>query len=239
MRSAPPQLLALCLLVAGCGHHPAETYDVPAPPEIEQPIPPTVRFTAPKPAPTPDAPERVLSTEIGTASWYGAPYHNARSANGHVYDANAMTAAHRTLPLGSIVRVTNLATQKSAVVTITDRGPFVPGRMLDMSRAAAIQTGVWRTGTARVRLEVLSSPPAAARGGKWCVQIGSIARERSAEKLRDQLESEYPDASVTEFRGASGYWVRIGPAGRSRGAALEIMRVLRLSEGVAYVVRLD
>lgn len=235
MRTTLPPLLVLCLLVAGCGHRQGERYDAPAPPEIE---PPTPR-TAPVPAPQPDTHGPVLSTEIGIASWYGAPYHNARSANGHIYDANAMTAAHRTLPLGTVVRVTNLATRKSAVVTVTDRGPFVPGRMLDLSRAAAIQTGVWRTGTARVRIEVLSSPLTAARAGKWCVQIGALERKHSAEKLRDRLQQEYPEASVVEFQGATGYWVRIRPADRSRRAALEIMRVLRLSEGVAYVVRLD
>ena len=236
MRLTLPQLLVLCLLVAGCSHHRVETYSAPALPDIEQRTP---RTPPPNAAPSPDAQSPVLSTEMGIASWYGAPYHNARSANGHIYDANAMTAAHRTLPLGTVIRVTNMATRKSAVVTVTDRGPFIPGRMLDLSRAAAIQTGVWRTGTARVRVEVLSNPPAAVRAGKWCVQIGTLDRERSAEKLRDRLQQEYPQASVIEFHGATGYWVRIRPADRSRRAALEIMRVLRLSEGVAYIVRLD
>ena len=71
------------------------------------------------------------------SSWYGAPYHNRRGSNGEVYNMHAMTAAHRTLPLGSIVRVTNVKTGHSAIVRITDRGPFVEGRILDLSLAAA------------------------------------------------------------------------------------------------------
>ena len=109
--------------------------------------------------PAPESTSPVLHSEIGIASWYGAPYHNAQAANGQVYDENGMTAAHRTLPMGTLVRVTNLSTRQSVVVTITDRGPFVPGRILDLSRAAALKIGVWRTGTARVRIDVLRYPP--------------------------------------------------------------------------------
>ena len=78
-----------------------------------------------------------ISTEEGLASWYGPPYHNRRGSNGEVYNMHAMTAAHRTLPLGSIIRVTNLKTGQTALVRITDRGPFIPGRIIDLSLAAA------------------------------------------------------------------------------------------------------
>jgi rare lipoprotein A len=225
----------LCLLVAGCGHRRAQAPPPPAPPEMEQPTPPPAISEQPRQ----NGHERVLSTEVGLASWYGAPYHNARGANGQIYNQNAMTAAHRTLPLGTVVRVTNLATRQSAIVTITDRGPFVRGRMLDLSRAAAIKTGVWRTGTARVRLEVLRSPPSAAREGRWCVQIGVFQHSGSAKKLRDRLQRQYPRANVIDFKGATGYWVRIKPNGESRRAALDVAGELTLSEAEAYVVRLD
>jgi rare lipoprotein A len=178
---------------------------------------------------------------VGIASWYGAPYHNARGANGKIYNQNAMTAAHRTLPLGSVVRVTNLATRQSTVVTVTDRGPFVRGRVLDLSRAAALKIGVWRAGTARVRIDVLSTPSSASPEGRWCVQVGAFQHERSAKKLRDHLQNRYPGANVIDFKGVTGYWVRIRPQGQSRRSALEVAQMVRPSEGdaYAYVVRLD
>src|SRR6202043_3523152 len=125
--------------------------------------------------------------ETGTASWYGAPYHNRRGSNGEVYDMNAMTAAHLTLPLGSIVRITNLKTNHFAMVRITDRGPFVPGRIVDLSLAAAKALDVYLPGTAKVRLEVLQAPVPLDTGGRWAVQIGSIAEKSEAAALADHL----------------------------------------------------
>ena len=90
---------------------------------------------------------KAVYVETGRASWYGMPYHNRRASNGEIYNMNAMTAAHRTLPMGSICRVTNLRTGHSALVRITDRGPFVKGRILDLSLAAAKAVAVspWTT----------------------------------------------------------------------------------------------
>ena len=90
-----------------------------------------------------------LSVETGKASWYGAPYHNRRSSNGEIYNMHELTAAHRTLPLGSTVRVTNVKTGHSTIVRITDRGPFVHGRIVDLSLAAAKQADVWQAGNMR------------------------------------------------------------------------------------------
>ena len=224
-------LLLLCLLSAGCRHRHVQAYAAPPPPTLEQPAP------AP-PEHATNNPSRAVS-EVGLASWYGVPYHNARTANGQIYDQNAMTAAHRTLPLGTVVRVTNLATRQSVVVTITDRGPFMPDRVLDLSRAAAIRIGVWRTGTARVRIDLLSSPPSARREGRWCVQIGALHHERSAKKLRDRLQRQYPTARVIDFKGSTGYWVRIKTDGESHRDALNVARTMQLTEGDAYLVRLD
>ena len=95
--------------------------------------------------------------EIGVASWYGPGFHGGRTASGERYDQDAMTAAHRTLPLPSIVRVTNLDNGKSALVTVNDRGPFAHDRIIDLSRAAAQTLGVWRTGTAKVRVQFLDA----------------------------------------------------------------------------------
>jgi rare lipoprotein A len=227
-------MLLLCLLMSGCRHRRVQAPPPPPPPpEMERPPLQPYAETAPS------LHSKVLYSEVGIASWYGAPYHNARGADGRIYNQNAMTAAHRTLPLGSVVRVTNLATRQSTIVTITDRGPFVRGRILDLSRAAAIRIGVWRTGTARVRIDLLRSAGPFPTEGRWCVQIGAFHHDGPAKKLRDRLQREYPGANVIDFKGATGYWVRIKPDGESHRDAEEIARIVAPQEGHAYVVRLD
>ncbi len=224
--------LALCLTVSGCRHRHVQAA-APPPPPTEQ-APPT-----PFPQRAPQSRRPVLHSQIGIASWYGAPYHNAREADGQIYNQNGMTAAHRTLPMGTLVRVTNLSNRKSVVVTIADRGPFVPGRILDLSRAAAIKIGVWRTGTARVRIDVLRYPSSVSQGGRWCVQIGVFHHQGEARHLQQKLQREYPSANVIAFKGATGYWVRIRPYGESHTSAAQIARQVDPPEGRAYIVRLD
>jgi hypothetical protein len=99
--------------------------------------------------------EPVGSSEIGIASWYGHPYHGRKAANGEKYDMNRLTAAHRLLPFGTRVRVCSLRNARIVEVRITDRGPFVEGRLIDLSRAAARVLGFQRAGLELVRLEVL------------------------------------------------------------------------------------
>ena len=99
-----------------------------------------------------------IFTQTGMASWYGTVYHNRKAANGEIFDMNALTAAHRTLPLNSIVRVTNSKTGSVAILRITDRGPFVTDRVIDLSMGAAKVLDVWRPGTAMVKIEVLKPP---------------------------------------------------------------------------------
>jgi rare lipoprotein A len=110
------------------------------PPAVEPPPPPP-------PAPAP------AYVEVGKASWYGASHQGRRTANGERFDMNAMTAAHRTLPFGTVVTVTNLDNQRSVRVRINDRGPYVRGRILDLSAAAARSLGIQTDGVADVRLE--------------------------------------------------------------------------------------
>ena len=93
--------------------------------------------------------------ETGEASWYGKRYHGRTTASGAPFDMNAMTAAHKKLPFGTVVRVTNVATGRSVQVTINDRGPFIPGRIIDLSRGAAVKLGIIDSGVAKVRVEVL------------------------------------------------------------------------------------
>lgn len=182
---------------------------------------------------------RPIYSEEGVASWYGPPYNKRQGANGRIYDQNAMTAAHRTLPMGSLIVVTNEKTGQSAVVRVTDRGPFVPGRTLDLSLASAKATGVYLPGTAHVRIDVYETPKPMEAGGRWCVQIGAFEHERKAEKLRDQLERRYETANVIDFEGPTGYWVRIRPQGDDRTRAEEILNRVQPEEGDAYLVRLD
>jgi rare lipoprotein A len=173
------------------------------------------------------------------ASWYGPPYHHRRGANGEIYNENAMTAAHRTLPLNSLVRVTNLSTGRAAMVRITDRGPFVEDRIVDLSLAAAKAVDVWQPGTAEVKLEVMSAPSPIFEGGRWCVQIGAFHSEKDARKLKEKLQDRYDTAEVIQFTGPTGEWVRIRPAGDDKRKAEEVASKTHVGEGGVFLVRLD
>ena len=118
---------------------------------------------------TMDLEPAVLLTEVGIASWYGQKFHGRKTASGQVYDMYAKTAAHRTLPFGSVVRVTDLKTGKSTVVVINDRGPFVEGRIIDLSFGAAQEIGLDKAGLAKVKIEVL-------RLGKGTVDEGQASQ---------------------------------------------------------------
>lgn len=96
--------------------------------------------------------------QMGDASWYGPGFHGRKTASGEVFDMHARTAAHRTLPFGALVRVTRLDTGASTVVRINDRGPFKPGRVIDLSNGAARDIDMVRDGVARVRIDVLRLP---------------------------------------------------------------------------------
>ena len=181
-----------------------------------------------------------LYVETGWASWYGPPYHNRRAANGEIYDMNAPTAAHRTLPLGSIVRVTNLSTGQRTLVRINDRGPFVEGRIIDLSLAAASEIGIRRAGVARVRVEVMRAPAPLDSGGRWAVQIGALEDEGVAAKLKDKLARRYRTAKVLSFPSPTGdWWVRVRVLQDDRKRAQEVARNTHPSQGSTYLVRLD
>ena len=181
-----------------------------------------------------------MFTETGMASWYGPPYHNRQSSSGEIYDMSAMTAAHRTLPLNSVVRVTNLRTGAATMVRITDRGPFVEGRVIDLSLAAAKAIDVWRPGTAPVRLDVLDTPASLDSGGRWCVQIGAFHEHRAAEELSEHLSRRYLTAKVLDFPSPAGdWWVRVRVLNDDRARAEEITRDTHPDKGSAFLVRLD
>jgi len=185
------------------------------------------------------ATHRPILSEVGYATWYTAPYKGRHAANGQVFDDDAMTAAHRTLPMGSLVVVTNLKTGESSAMRITDRGPFVEDRMLDLTIASAKAVGIYRTGMAMVRMDVYETPKPINSGGRWCVQIGAFHDEDDAIALKAQLLRDYPGANVIEFPGEKSFWVRIRPEGDDRAMAEQIARQLQPVEGDAYLTRLD
>ena len=187
------------------------------------------------PEPPDDVHGKPVSTEIGLASWYG-PYQNRRAADGSVYDGNGMTAAHRTLPMGTTVRVTNLTTNLSVIVRITDRGPFVPGRTLDLSLAAAKAIGLYRMGVAEVKVEAFAHPGSDPEG-RWCVQIGAFIDPMDAIQLKNDLMGRYKTAKVTEFAGPTGHWVRINPAQPDKTTANKIAESIHLPDAEPYLVR--
>ncbi len=181
-----------------------------------------------------------LEVQTGVASWYGPPYHNRRGSNGEIYNMNDMTAAHLTLPLGSIVRVTNLKTGSTALVRITDRGPFIKGRLIDLSLAAAKKLDVWRAGLAEVKLEVLKSPVSLEEGGRWAVQIGAFENEKPARDLAGHLERRYHSAKVLCFGSPVGdWWVRVRVLDDDRARAKEVAQATKTSQGAIFLVRLD
>jgi rare lipoprotein A len=236
---------SVCLLGFATGCHrnnPVSSASTPPPPSIAPASRPTsaaIHVPAPivREAPAPDEVlGKPISTEVGLASWYGPPYKGRKAADGTVFDENAMTAAHRTLPMGTTVRVTNLETNQSVVVRITDRGPFVPGRTLDLSLAAAKAIGVYRAGVAKVKVEAYAHPGSDPEG-RWCVQIGAFIDPNDAIQMKNDLISRYKAAKVVEFAGPTGYWVRINPTQADKTTAGKIAQSIHLPDAEPYLIR--
>jgi rare lipoprotein A len=227
---------SVIILLVGCGEKKRVVTRVPPPP------PPVTSETAEtRPTPNPDVYDRraPILVETGMASWYGPPYHNRKAATGEIYDMHQLTAAHKTLPLNSIVRVTNVANGKSVIVRINDRGPFIGTRIIDLSYAAAHEIETWRAGVAKVRVEVLETPKPLNEGGRWCVQIGAFSDAEEATRLKEKLARKYRTANVIQFNGPTGAWVRFRPLNDERARAVEVANSTKVDEGGVFLVRLD
>jgi rare lipoprotein A len=243
-------LIAVALLSAGCGgkrpvasHPPTNTPPSAAPAEsaggaTSNPATPPAAAARPgKHSKTPPAPAGY--SEEGNASWYGLPFNGRRASNGEIYDMNKLTAAHRTLPFETVVRVTNLNNGKTTTVRITDRGPFVDNRIIDLSQAAAREIESIGPGVVPVRLEVLGNVDVSA--GFFTVQVGAFRERTNAERLRERLTASYSPIFIQQIEAGqnSFYRVRVGKISGEE-AAQQYADQLRSKEGFTpFVVRLD
>lgn len=216
------QFCALALAavaLAGCAHNKTHTRRSPAAPARQA---------------------KLGDIETGLASWYGHPYHGRPAADGEIYDMEAMVAAHRTLPFNTWVRVENLANAKSVDVRIIDRGPFVDGRVIDLSHAAARSLGLLGPGVGPVRIEVIRLPenPGPAL---FAVQVGAFRDRANADRLCARLAARYGAARVVPRPGNPGLWRVLVGAETTTGAAAALAERIRSETGEnnGFVVRLD
>lgn len=232
----------ICL--AGCGRHrsvanPPTSAPVPqeAPKEPSLPSEPAQPRAVPPPASRLPATGRF--TEEGVASWYGVPFNGRRTSDGETYDMFQYTAAHRTLPFGAVVRVTNLSNGKQTVVRVNDRGPFVANRIIDLSYAAAVSLGMIGTGTAPVRIESVGGPNPDV--GLFGVQVGAFEVEENAVRLRERLETQYSPVTIATVAVSGGtlYRVRVGRMSSEELARELAVRIEREEQLTTFVVRLD
>ena len=245
-------LIAVALLSAGCGgkrpvasHPPTNTQPSAAPAEsaggaTSNPATPPAAAARPgKHSKASPAPAPVGYSEEGNASWYGLPFNGRRASNGEIYDMNKLTAAHRTLPFETVVRVTNLNNGKTTTVRITDRGPFVDNRIIDLSQAAAREIESIGPGVVPVRLQVLGNVDVSA--GFFTVQVGAFRERANAERLRERLTASYSPIFIQQIEAGqnSFYRVRVGKISGEE-AAQQYADQLRSKEGFTpFVVRLD
>jgi rare lipoprotein A len=182
--------------------------------------------------------------ETGMASWYGYPYHGRHAASGEIYDMEQMTAAHRTLPFGTRVRVVNLTNEKAVEVRINDRGPFVGGRVIDLSKAAARAVDMLPSGVAAVRLELVDQveqPESIPVPGAYAVQVGAFRDRHNAERYLAHMQSLYGAGRIFTREGDPIPWrVWVGAEATPEGASVLAARVRQESSVAgAFIVRLD
>ncbi len=198
------------------------------------------RLPAPPPPPAATAAMAIPGyAETGVASWYGHPYHGRPAADGEIYDMEKLVAAHRTLPFNTWVRVVNLNNSRTVEVRIIDRGPFIDGRIIDLSHAAAKLIGMEISGTATVRMEVIRAPESEA-SALFAVQVGAYRERANAEKARQDMAARFGAARIMERPENPGVWrVMVGSETTLEGANALLSRVTQETETKAFVVRLN
>ena len=221
-------LLVIALLAACAGR---EVLPIPVAAIAPSPVP--VSVSVPLQRPVQEANYR----ETGIAAWYGKELHGRQTANGEVFDMNGLSAAHRTLPLGTLVRVTNLDNFKSITVRINDRGPFLKNRFLDLSYGAAKELGFVSQGTARVKIETVE---AVRDPEQYTVQAAVFTEEDNARMLKERLNTRFGVVSIVPFETniARFYRVQVGTYA-SEDRAEQAARKLTLEGLEPVVVRKD
>jgi rare lipoprotein A len=173
------------------------------------------------------------NVEKGVASWYGHPYHGRKTASGEIYDMEQLTAAHRVLPFGAVVRVTNLSSGQTVDVRINDRGPFVKDRIIDLSHAAA--TNLKIPGVADVSLELLSMPRT--RGeNNFAVQVGIYSTRQEADSIQEMMAAKYGIAKVVLKDGDPQMWRVIVGLESTPELAMSLGEKLRAEMNIDYFV---
>ena len=181
--------------------------------------------------------------EIGLASWYGSDFHGKKTANGQTYNMYGVSAAHKTLPLGSRVRVTNMENKRSVVLTINDRGPFVNERILDLSYGAAKKLGTVQTGVAKVRVTSLDATVVPSRladtpGKLYSVRVGAFAVRDNALRVHRKLLAQGYSGAIISVVDHGGQILHVVQAGsfKSRDQAERIMEALKDSFPTCYII---
>jgi len=217
-------MLAVAMLAASCAER-----------KVPQAAPVPAAATAVPPALP--APATRIYRETGTASWYGRESHGRTTASGEVFDMYGLSAAHRTLPLGTVLRVTNLDNYKSVTVKVNDRGPFVKNRIIELSYGAAKELGFIAQGAALVKIETLEPVNGSAL---YTVQAAVFTEEESAKALKDRLTKKFEQVSIVPFETSLGklYRVRVGSYGTEEKAEL-VASKLKLEGLEPFIIRKD
>ena len=230
-RFAAAMLVAGCFLILPACRKKQRVASVPPAPQQKS-----------TPARTPAAVPLAVSvgySEEGVASWYGIPYHGRPAADGEIYDMEKLVAAHRLLPFNTWLKVTNLANNKSVNVRVIDRGPFVDGRILDLSKAAARQIDLLGPGIGRIRMEVIGAPADIPSNDFYAVQAGAFAVYANAERARDRYAQRFGAAQIAVKQGAVPMWRVLVGKEPSIEAVQQLAAQLRMEDKNVFVVRLD
>jgi rare lipoprotein A len=226
-------LPSLMLLSTACRHHHARVAKAPPSPQLKG----KSNSAKSNSGKTPAVP--VGYREEGIASWYGHPYHGRPAADGEIYDMEKLVAAHRVLPFNTWLKVTNLTNDKTVNVRVIDRGPFVHGRILDLSKAAAREIGLLGPGIGKVRIEVISAPRDIPVNDFYAVQTGAFGDRPSAERLRARYAERFGNAQLAFKSGSSPLWRVLVGKEPSMEAAQQLAIVLAAENKSVFVVRLD
>ncbi len=166
------------------------------------------------------------NVQKGLASWYGPNFHGKLTSNREIYNMHALTAAHKTLPFGVYVRVTNLNNGKSVVVRINDRGPFIKGRIIDLSYAGAKKLGLDISGVAPVKIKVLKKYSPKKSSQKFSIQVGSFISKKNAKILKRKLQKSYWNVYISKIKASSNTFYRVRIKARSMKSAEKIAKKL-------------